>query len=78
MPVPDNAWIGEELLNPRLGETCYLFRIEARIGLPECLALSEYAAPGKACLLSLEEKKLEVPSLVMKRSTPLRIMVGNV
>jgi hypothetical protein len=53
-------------------------RLEIVKGSPVTLALSQHGDPAQPCLRAFENEKLEQPSIIVERSTPLAVMVGNV
>ena len=76
-PVADDPGIGEQALDVLRAEARDDRRIEARERAPIALALVEDRRPRESCLRALEREHLEQMDVVVRRDSPLLVVVGD-
>src|SRR5262249_49169513 len=75
--IADDALVLEQPGDFALAVFCDFARVKTVIGGAIVLALAENRVPAEAGLRALENQKLEQPTVIVKRDTPLAIVVGD-
>src|SRR5262249_10967099 len=73
--VPDDAGIGQKLLQLDRRVARDLPWIEVVVDLAVVIALAQHRDPGEASLAAFERQKLEQGAIVLQRATPFAVMV---
>src|SRR5262249_34427545 len=75
--IADDALVVEQPGDFTFAVLCDFARVKPVIGGAIMFALTENRVPAEAGLGALENQKLEQPIVIVKRDTPLAIMVGD-